>query len=263
MGSSEPLVRMVQICKSFGPVRALHNVHLTLYPRQVLGLVGDNAAGKSTLMKILTGAYQPDSGEIYLEGKRVHFASPADSRAAGIEMVYQDLALAGNLTVTGNIFLGHELTRNPMGLFRFLDDKKMEQQAAELLHRLRIEIRSLRQRVENLSGGQRQSVAIARATAFNAKVIIMDEPTASLAVREVGKVLDLIKTLREHGVAVILISHRLQDVFAVSDRMMVLRHGQVAGDVQTDKTNMDEIVGMMVGSRGGAWKEAQAVAAEG
>lgn len=262
-GGSESLVRMVQICKSFGPVRALHNVNLTLYPRQVLGLVGDNAAGKSTLMKTLTGAYQPDSGEIYLEGRRVRFASPADSRAAGIEMVYQDLALAGNLTVTGNIFLGHELTRNQLGLFRFLDDKKMEHEAADLLQRLRIEIRSLRLRVENLSGGQRQSVAIARATAFNAKVIVMDEPTASLAVREVGKVLDLITTLREHGVAVILISHRLQDIFAVSDRIMVLRHGEVAGDVQTARTNMDEIVGMMVGSRGGAWREAQVIAAEG
>lgn len=263
MGSSEPLVRMVQISKSFGPIEALQQVNLTLYPREVLGLVGDNAAGKSTLMKTLTGAYQPDSGEIWLEGKRVHFASPADSRAAGIEMVYQDLALAGNLTVTGNIFLGHEITRRQLGGFRFLDDKQMEQDAADLLHRLRIEIRSLRLRVENLSGGQRQSVAIARATAFNAKVILMDEPTASLAVREVGKVLDLIKTLREHGVSVILISHRLQDIFAVSNRIMVLRHGQVVGDAQTAKTNMDEIVGMIVGSRGMVFKEAHAVASEG
>jgi simple sugar transport system ATP-binding protein len=263
MGSSDPLIRMVRICKSFGPVRALHQVNLTLNPHEVLGLVGDNAAGKSTLMKNLTGAYQPDSGEIYLDGKRVHFNSPGDSRAAGIEMVYQDLALAGNLTVTSNIFLGHESTKSSLGLLRFLDDKKMEQEATELLHRLRIEIRSLRLRVENLSGGQRQSVAIARATAFNAKVIIMDEPTASLAVREVGKVLDVIKTMREHGVSVILISHRLQDVFAVSDRIMVLRHGQVVGDVLTAQTNMDEIVGMMVGSRGTAFQEAQSVAVEG
>jgi simple sugar transport system ATP-binding protein len=263
MGSTEPLVRMVNICKSFGPVRALRSVSLSLYPREVLGLVGDNAAGKSTLMKNLTGAYQPDRGEIWMEGKRVHFASPAESRCAGIEMVYQDLALAGNLSVTSNIFLGHEITQKQFGLLRFLADKKMEQEATDLLHRLRIEIRSLRLRVENLSGGQRQSVAIARATAFNAKVIIMDEPTASLAVREVGKVLDLIKTLREQGVSVILISHRLQDVFAVSDRIMVLRHGQVAGDVLTAKTNMDEIVGMMVGSRGVAFTEAHTVAAEG
>jgi ABC-type sugar transport system ATPase subunit len=254
---------MGQISKSFGPVRALSRVNLTLYPREVLGLVGDNAAGKSTLMKVLTGAYQPDRGEIYLNGKRVHFASPADSRRAGIEMVYQDLALAGNLSVTGNIFLGHEHTRAQWGPLRLLDDKRMEQEAADLLERLRIEIRSLRLRVEFLSGGQRQSVAIARATAFNAQVIIMDEPTASLAVREVGKVLDLIKTLREHGVAVILISHRLQDVFAVSHRIMVLRHGEVVGDVVTAQTTMDDVVGMMVGSRGGAWKEAHTVAAEG
>ncbi len=263
MASPEALIRMVQISKSFGPVRALSRVNLTLYPREVLGLVGDNAAGKSTLMKVLTGAYQPDSGEIYMNGKRVRFASPADSRRAGIEMVYQDLALAGNLSVTENIFLGHEHTRAQLGPLRFLDDKKMEQEAADLLERLRIEIRSVRLPVEFLSGGQRQSVAIARATAFDAQAIIMDEPTASLAVREVGKVLDLVNSLHEHGVAVILISHRLQDVFAVSDRIMVLRHGQVAGDVPTAQTTMDDIVGMMVGSRGSAWQEGHSVAAEG
>lgn len=263
MGSPEPLVKMVQICKAFGPVRALYQVNLTLYPHQVLGLVGDNAAGKSTLMKVLTGAYQPDSGEIYLDGKRLHLNSPADSRAAGIEMVYQDLALAGNLSVAGNIFLGREITRSQLGPLRFLDDRVMEQEATDLLHRLRIEIRSLRLRVESLSGGQRQSVAIARATAFNAKVIIMDEPTASLAVREVGKVLDLVRTLREHGVAVILISHRLQDVFAVADRVMVLTHGEVAGEREIASTTMDEVVGMMVGSRGMAFDEAHAVASAG
>lgn len=262
VGSPEPLVKMVQICKTFGPVRALYQVDLTLYPHQVLGLVGDNAAGKSTLMKVLTGAYQPDSGEIYLDGKRLHLNSPADSRAAGIEMVYQDLALAGNLSVTCNIFLGREITRS-QGPLSFLDDRQMEQEASDLLHRLRIEIRSLRLRVESLSGGQRQSVAIARATAFNAKVIIMDEPTASLAVREVGKVLDLVRTLRDHGVSVILISHRLQDVFAVADRVMVLTHGEVAGNREIASTSMDEVVGMMVGSRGTAFDEAHAVASAG
>jgi ABC-type sugar transport system ATPase subunit len=179
-------------------------------------------------------------------------------------MVYQDLALAGNLSVTGNIFLGREITRSPqIGPFRFLDDRRMELAASDLLHRLRIEIRSLRLRVESLSGGQRQSVAIARATAFNAHVIIMDEPTASLAVREVGKVLDLIRTLREHGVSVILISHRLQDVFAVADRVTVLRHGEIAGDRVIANTSMDEVVGMMVGSRGSAFEEAHSVARAG
>jgi ABC-type sugar transport system ATPase subunit len=263
MANPEPLVRMAQVSKSFGPVRALNRVNLALYPREVLGLVGDNAAGKSTLMKVLTGAYQPDSGEIHLQGRRIHFTSPAESRRAGIEMVYQDLALAGNLSVTSNIFLGHEHTQRRWGPLRLLDNKRMEQEAADLLQRLRIDIHSVRLPVEFLSGGQRQSIAIARATAFNAQVIIMDEPTASLAVREVGKVLALIKSLHEHGVAVILISHRLQDVFAVSDRIMVLRRGEVAGDVATAQTTMDDIVGMMVGSRGTAWQEANSIALEG
>lgn len=264
MSSHEPLVRMCGISKNFGPVCALHQVNLTLYPQEVLGLVGDNAAGKSTLMKTLTGAYQPDAGEIYLAGQRRHFGSPADSRTAGIEMVYQDLALAGNLSVAGNIFLGHELTYAPLTRFpRLLDDHRMEREAADLLHRLRIEIRSVRLRVESLSGGQRQSVAIARATAFNAQVVIMDEPTASLAVREVGKVLDLIKNLKQHGVSVILISHRLQDVFAVCDRIMVLRHGAVAGEKPTAEASMDDIVAMMVGARGNTFEEAHAVAQAG
>ena len=261
MTTTEPLIRMSGVCKNFGPVSALRRVDLSLHPTEVLGLVGDNAAGKSTLMKVLTGAYQPDSGEVYLNGRRVRFGSPADSRAAGIEMVYQDLALAGNLSVSSNIFLGREHTYRPITRFpRFMDDKRMEKDATELLHRLRIEIRSVRLRVESLSGGQRQSVAIARATAFQARVVIMDEPTAALAVREVGKVLDLIRGLHEHGVAVILISHRLQDVFAVCDRIMVLRHGSVAGEQVTSDTSMDEIVALMVGAKGAAFEEAHSVA---
>ena len=264
MTTTEPLIRMSGICKNFGPVSALRHVDLSLYPTEVLGLVGDNAAGKSTLMKVLTGVYQPDSGEIYLNGKRVRFSSPAESRAAGIEMVYQDLALAGNLSVSSNIFLGREHTYRPITRFpRFMDDQRMEKDATELLHRLRIEIRSVRLRVESLSGGQRQSVAIARATAFQARVVIMDEPTAALAVREVGKVLDLIRGLHEHGVAVILISHRLQDVFAVCDRIMVLRHGSIAGDRVTSKTSMDEVVALMVGAKGAAFEEAHSVARAG
>lgn len=172
--------------------------------------------------------------------------------------------LAGNLSVSSNIFLGREHTYRPItGFPRFMDDRRMERDATELLHRLRIEIRSVRLRVESLSGGQRQSVAIARATAFQARAVIMDEPTAALAVREVGKVLDLIRGLHEHGVAVILISHRLQDVFAVCGRIMVLRHGSCAGDRVTADTSMDEIVGLMVGSKGAAFEEAHSVAQAG
>lgn len=254
-----PLVEMRGICKSFGAVRALRDVNLVVNPREVLGLVGDNGAGKSTLMKVLTGAYQPDSGEIVFDGKPVHFASPRDSREAGIEMVYQDLALAGNLTVAGNIFLGREPVSRSAVAVPLLDEPRMMSDAHKLLERLRIEIRSVRLLVENLSGGQRQAVAIARAMAFNAKLVIMDEPTAALAVKEVAKVLDLIRSLHEHNVAVILISHRLQDVFAVSDRIDVLYAGANAGDVRTADTNMDEVVARIVGSRGGI-AEARAVA---
>lgn len=260
--SPKSLVEMHGISKSFGPVRALEKVDLTVYEREVVGLVGDNGAGKSTLMKILTGAYQPDAGQILFQGHPVHFTSPHESRAAGIEMVYQDLALAGNLTVAANIFLGREPIKRTWGLFDFMDEARIATSAKSLLQRLKIEIRSVQLRVENLSGGQRQAIAIARATAFNARLVIMDEPTAALAVKEVAKVLDLVQSLRGHGVSVILISHRLQDVFAVCDRIVVLYEGTVAGNLLTSTTTMDEIVSRMVGSRGGLG-EARAAASAG
>src|SRR5512142_729263 len=263
MTDSIPIVEMRNIRKSFAAVRALRGVDLALHHNEVLGLVGDNAAGKSTLMKVLSGAYIPDEGEIFIEGKKAHFSDPMDARRAGIEMVYQDFALANNLDVTGNVFLGREVASAQVGPIRVMDKRYMEQEAQRLLARLKIDISSVRLKVENLSGGQRQSVAIARATAFNAKVIIMDEPTASLAVREVGKVLDLVRTLRDHGVSVILISHRLQDIFSVAHRVMVLTHGEVAGDREISSTTMDEVVGMMVGSRGMAFDEARVVASAG
>lgn len=246
------LVEMRGIQKSFGPVRALRGVDLTLGHNEVLGLVGDNAAGKSTLMKILTGAYSPDSGEIYFDGQKVEFKSPQDSRTAGIEMVYQDFALAGNLNVSANIYLGREPAKNYLGgTVRLLDEKEMRNSSRDLLSRLRINIRSVRLLVENLSGGQRQSVAIGRSTAFNAKVVIMDEPTASLAVKEVGKVLELIKSLKEHQVSVILISHRLEDVLYVSDRIMVLRHGEKVGEVCAAQSCMEEVTSLIVGGEKG------------
>jgi ABC-type sugar transport system ATPase subunit len=218
---------MRSIVKNFGPVRALRGVDLRLERHEVLGLVGDNGAGKSTLMKVLTGVHQPDAGQIFFEGQQVHFPSPHDSRAIGIEMVYQDLALAGNLSVDNNIYLGQEMTRSYLGgLIKMLDHKGMAREAVRLLERLRIDIKSVDYRVETLSGGQRQAVAIGRSAGFEATVVIMDEPTAALAVKEVGKVLDLIHGLKDHDVSVILISHRLQDIFAVCDRIMVLRQGQ-------------------------------------
>jgi simple sugar transport system ATP-binding protein len=251
-GQSQPLVRMRGIVKSFGAVRALRGAHLDLGHREVLGLVGDNAAGKSTLMKVLTGVHKPDEGEIYFDGEQVHFHSPQDSRALGIEMIYQNLALAQNLDVVANVFLGREYRRPIVpGLIHWLDEAKMERETRSLLDRLRINIASVRTNVERMSGGQQQAVAIARAVAFRARVVIMDEPTASLAVKEVGKVLDLIGQLRESGVSVILISHRLQDVFNVCDRVMVLRSGERISERVIKETTMDETVKYIVGAEAG------------
>ena len=246
----EPLVEMKGIRKNFGAVQALKGVDLILNHNEVLGLVGDNAAGKSTLMKVLSGAYVLDEGEILLEGNKVHITKPEDSRHLGIEMVYQDFALVGNVDVAGNIFLGRERTPGGIGkLLRVLDRRRMNGDAQQLLGRLRIEVESVRQRVDELSGGQRQAVAIGRATAFNAKVVIMDEPTASLSVAAIEKVLDLIKQLKEHQVSVIIISHRLEDILSVSDQVMVLRLGRRVGYMRNVGLTKDDIVAYMVGAR--------------
>ena len=245
----DQLVEMRQITKTFGPVVALRGVDFAVRAGEVAGLVGDNGAGKSTLMKILTGVYRPDGGEIWFDDRRVHFTSPLDSRHAGIEMVYQDLGLAENLTPIANIFLGREITRRRAGL-RLLDEAQMARVARERIEGLQIRLPSLSLPVERLSGGQRQSVAIARATAFQAKLVIMDEPAASLAVSEAAKVLGLIKRLREHGVAVILISHRLQDVLDVADRIVVLNRGAKAGDLRREEATMEGVVSLIVGGGG-------------
>lgn len=260
--SPTPLIELRGISKYFGPVRALENVNLVVHHNEVVGLVGDNGAGKSTLMKILTGAHQPTSGEILLEGKPAHFNSPHESRLAGIEMVYQDLALAGNLSVAGNIFLGREPVKRTWGIFRFMDEKRIEAGSRELLDRLKINIADVKARVENLSGGQRQSIAIARATAFNANLVIMDEPTAALAVKEVAKVLETVRNLRAQGVSVILISHRMQDVMSVADRIIVMYEGTKVADLERGKTNLDEVVAYIVGSKDSV-AEARAAAIEG
>ena len=250
--SDSPLVQMRGIVKDFGAVRALRGADLNLWPSEVLGLVGDNAAGKSTLMKILTGVHRPDSGELVFDGEPVAFNSPQDSRALGIEMIYQNLALAQNLDVVANVFLGREHMRTVIrGLLGWLDEPRMERDTRNLLDQLRINIASLRTNVERMSGGQQQAVAIARAVAFQARVVIMDEPTASLAVKEVGKVLDLVRQLRESGVSVILISHRLQDVFTVCDRVMVLRNGERVAERTIKDITMDETVKYIVGAETG------------
>lgn len=251
-GSTGPLVRMEGIRKRFGAVEALKGVDLDLWGGEVLGLVGDNAAGKSTLMKVLTGVHQPDGGRIFFEGRLVHFRDPHDSRVLGIEMIYQDLALVPSLDVVANVFLGRERVRPVLGgLVPRLDERGMEAATWEVMRRLKISMDSVRKSVSLFSGGQQQAVAIGRAMSFNARIIVMDEPTANLAVREVGKVLDLVRELRTRRVSVILISHRLQDVFAVADRVMVLYGGRVAGVRQLAETTMDEVVRLIVGANGG------------
>ena len=236
-----PIVELREIKKCFGAVQALCGVDLVLGQNEVLGLVGDNAAGKSTLMKVLSGAYIPDSGEIYLDGQRVHLSGPEEARRLGIEMVYQDFALANNLDVASNVFLGREIVRLNLGLLRIMHKGRMEEEARRLIDRLKIDISSVKLRVENLSGGQRQAVAIGRATAFNAKVIIMDEPTAALSVAAISKVLDLIRELKRQGSAIIIISHRLEDIFEAADRVVVLRHGRKVGDLSIQGTSLAEI----------------------
>ena len=248
MNESQYILEAKSVSKFFGTITALTNVDLHLNPGEVLGVVGDNGAGKSTLMKVLSGLYNPSEGSVYFQGKEVFFSSPRDSQNLGIEMVYQDLALAENLPIGDNIFLGREPTRN-FGPIKFLDHKKRKQLTEEHLAKLKINVKSADQKVEELSGGQRQAVAIARATAFDAKIVIMDEPTAALAVKEVSKVLDLIRGLKNLGVSVIVISHRMDDIFSVSDRVMALFQGTNFAESQLKETSRDEVIGWIMGKK--------------
>jgi len=246
----EPLLSVRDIVKRFGGLTAVDHVSMDVHPGEVVGLVGDNGAGKSTLIKIVSGVYQADEGQIFFEGRPVHIARPSDARDMGIETIYQDLALAGNLSVSANIFLGREVKRNHLGgLLRTLDEKHMINESQRVLSQLDIRIPAMMQRIENLSGGQRQAVAIARAIFWNARLMIMDEPTNNLGVTEQRKVLDLIRTLRNQGVPVILISHTMHDVFAVSDRIVVLHRGRKVAEKQTAETDPEEIVQYMIGLR--------------
>ena len=236
-----PIVEMRGIDKSFGAVRALSGVDLVLYPGEILGLVGDNSAGKSTLMKILTGAYQRDAGEILVAGQPVHFKSPHESRDVGIEMIYQDFALCGNMDVGQNIFLGRWPRR---GLF--VDRGRMYREADSVLKRLKVDVNSVYQKVESLSGGRQQSVAIARAISFEPRVVILDEPTANLSVMATERLLETMLELKRQGVAQIIISHRLVDIFAVGDRVMVLKRGENVGDRHIRDTDEHEVLEIIV-----------------
>ncbi|MGV2130715.1 ATP-binding cassette domain-containing protein [Agrobacterium vitis] len=241
-GAREPRISLRGIRKTFGSHQALRGVDLDLFPGECLGLVGDNAAGKSTLTKVISGTYIPDNGTITLDGEAVRFSGPAEARSRNIEMVFQDLSLCDHIDVVGNLFLGRELTKGP-----FLDRARMLVEARKMLDALEIRIPRLTAKVEKLSGGQRQAIAIARAASFNPKVLIMDEPTSALAVAEVEAVLALINRVKARGVSVVLITHRLQDLFRVCDRIAVMYEGTKVAERQIGSTNLEDLVKMIVG----------------
>ena len=240
------LLELQNVTKDFGAIRALDDVSFRIEPGEIVGLMGDNGAGKSTLVKIMSGIYQPTSGKLRFGGDAAQIHSPRAARMLGIEPVYQDLALADNLTAADNIFLGREL-KYRVGPFRFLDHRAMNARAVELFEELKSETRAS-DLVRLMSGGQRQAVAIARTRLSDAKVILMDEPTAAISVRQVAEVLNLIHRLKDTGIAVILISHRMPDVFAVCERVMVMRRGTKVADKKITDTSPEEITALITGA---------------
>lgn len=244
---SEPLLEVRNLSKFFGPVKALNDVSMEVHAGEVVALAGDNGAGKTTLIKAISGVYPPTSGEIIVRGKPVAFETPQDARDNGIETIYQDLALADNLSIGANIFLGREPMRKAFGFLPVLDRRAMAQAARETMAILDFHVSRLDAPVSNFSGGQRQAVAIGRAVYWDTQILIMDEPTAALGVPEQRKVIELIHNLKAQGRGVIFISHNLQDIFAVADRIIVLRRGIMAGARDIAETSHDEVVKLMVG----------------
>jgi D-xylose transport system ATP-binding protein len=247
---SAPVLSLKGVSKSFGPVQALSDVNFEVRPGEVVALVGDNGAGKSTLVKTIAGIHSPDAGTISFEGEDVHITSPSDAVALGIATVYQDLALCDNLDVVENLFLGREELAGGPPVLAPLDEVGMEKQTGELLENLAVTITDVRAEVGTMSGGQRQQVAIARSLLGEPKLVMLDEPTAALGVRQTAQVLELIKRLRERGYGVVVISHNLADVFEVADRIYVLRLGQQAGDFKAGEASQDQVVGAITGATG-------------
>ena len=250
MNGATPILEARGLVKRYGHVVALNGADLELYPGEILAVIGDNGAGKSTLIKALVGAVAPDDGEVRLDGKLVHFRSPIEARKAGIETVYQDLAVAPALDIASNIFLGRESRRRGIlgKAFRMIDKPRMRREARSHLAELQIGIQSITQAVETLSGGQRQGVAVVRAATFARRVVIMDEPMAALGVKESGMVLDLIRRVRERGMPVILISHDMPHVFALADRIHIMRLGRRVAVVTPQTHSMPEAVAIMTGA---------------
>jgi simple sugar transport system ATP-binding protein len=240
------ILELTRVSKHFGAIQALTNVSLTLNAGEVVGLMGDNGAGKSTLVKIVAGNYPPSDGTMLMRGSKVAFKKPSDARREGIEIVYQDLALCDNLTAAENVFLGRELMRG-VGPFRILDYTAMYRRAGELFAELKSETRP-RDLVRRMSGGQRQAVAIARTRLSDPKLVLMDEPTAAISVRQIAEVLNLVRRLREQDIAVVLISHRMPDVFAVADRIVVMRRGEKVADKPIGETSPEEVTGLITGA---------------
>jgi ABC-type sugar transport system ATPase subunit len=245
---AEAMLEVRGLTKRFGGLTAVDHVDLQVYPGEVVGLLGDNGAGKSTLIKMVSGVYHPDDGQIFFQGKEIKLASPANALELGIETLYQDLALAENLDVFSNIFMGREKTKPFLGVIPVLDHEFMHEESKKVLKRLEIEIPSLKNLIKNLSGGQRQAVAIGRSIYWDAKLLIMDEPTAALGVQEQRKVLDLVRVLRSQNIPIIIISHQLYDIFSVTDRLVIMRRGKKVAERNTKETTPDEVVGLITGA---------------
>ena len=241
-----PILKLENISKSFGAINALNDVSLSINPGEVLGLMGDNGAGKSTLIKIIAGNFKPTSGKLIFNEQTVEFAKPMDARNKGIEVVYQDLALCDNLTAASNIFLTREIKKN-FGFFSIINFNKMYERSREIFRDLKSETLP-EEEVKMMSGGQRQAVAIGRTKLSKAKVVLLDEPTAAISVRQVAEVLDLIKQLKNEGIAVVIISHRMPDVFAVSDKIAVLRRGQMVANKLAKDSSPEEVTALITGA---------------
>lgn len=246
-----PVLQAKGLVKHYGHITALDEADLEVYPGEVLAVIGDNGAGKSTLIKVFSGAVIPDKGQIFVNGQQVHFSSPIDARRAGIETVYQNLAVAPALTIVENLFLGRELRRPSIfgSVFGLLDKKKMYAQAQEYMHELKFRIPSVSQTVETLSGGQAQGVAVARSAAFASKIVIMDEPMAALGVKESGMVIDLIRKIRDRGLPIILISHDMPHVFDLADRIHIQRLGKRVAVIKPTDYSMSDAVAIMTGAK--------------